>query len=140
MKTRFALIAACLALAGCGPNITESRFFVSPDEAKKIAVIEELQGANDSSPWWTHVALCDFSAEPDFPANIIKLEGRGSIHVSWKISTAVEIGIEDSFSDLNVIDGPNQVDGVEVRLYLLNPRRNKLGEQVVPPKSDRAGG
>ena len=106
-----------LALVACDSSVTDSSSYASPDGKKVVAVAEELQGANDPAPWWTHVSLRD--AEDDFeriPGNLLKLEGRGSIEAKWISNTEVVVCIDDSIWDDDEIKTPILHDGVSIRL------------------------
>jgi hypothetical protein len=85
-----------LALAACDSEVTQKASHRSPDGKRQITVIQELQGANDPSPWWTHVSLTTIDDDsPRIPGNLLKLEGRGSITADWNSNSEVTVFIDD---------------------------------------------
>jgi hypothetical protein len=97
------MLGFCIALVACDSEVTHSESHRSPDGKSQITVVQELQGANDPSPWWTHVSLTTSDDDPPhIPGNMLKLEGRGSIIADWNSSSEVTVFIEDSlFSQIS---------------------------------------
>lgn len=84
-------------MVACDSRITNSDSTPSPGGTKTIAVVEELQGANDPAPWWTHISLRESEDElREIPGNLLKLEGRGSITAIWNGDSEVTIFIDDA--------------------------------------------
>jgi hypothetical protein len=97
------IICFSIALVACDSEITHTASHRSPDGKRQITVAQELQSANDPSPWWTHVSLTTADDDsPRIPGNMLKLEGRGSITADWKSNSEVTVFIDDSlFSQIS---------------------------------------
>ena len=97
MRQIFTIGTCLLLLASCDSSITDSKSYSSPDGKLIITVVEELQGANDPAPWWTHVSLEENGDElKKIPGNILKLDGRGAITAAWNGDKDVTIFIDDA--------------------------------------------
>jgi hypothetical protein len=82
--TIFGLLAT-LSLVACDSEITDVATYPSPDGKFFLAVVTELQAANDPTPWWTHLSLRKSGEDPrKIPGNVITLEGRGQTTVQWQ--------------------------------------------------------
>lgn len=89
-------IGFSIMLVACDSEITSTATHHSNDGKLQIQFVEELQGANDPSPWWTHVSLTKGKDDlRQFPGNLLKLEGRGSIAVDWNGNSEVSVYLED---------------------------------------------
>ena len=91
------IVGFSIALVACDSKAIYTASHRSPDGKRQIAVTEELQGANDPTPWWTHVSLTTADdVLPRIPGNMLKLEGRGSIAADWNSSSEVTVYIDDT--------------------------------------------
>lgn len=92
-------MGTCFLLASCDSRITGTRLYSSPNGTRSVTVIEELQGANDPAPWWTHVSLREGRDKSAMiPGNLIKLEGRGAVTAAWSGDQEVTIFVDDALS------------------------------------------
>jgi len=108
----FFLMITSFALSACKPEITDSYSFKSPSGAHFICVVEELQGANDPAPWWTHLSIKQQGKNQDrIPGNILKLKGRGPVSATWKNNAHVVISLGKTHF-LQITDRSMEVDGV----------------------------
>ncbi len=114
MRQIFTIGTCLLLLASCDSSITDSKSYSSPDGKRIITVVEELQGANDPSPWWTHVSLRENGDELNkIPGNILKLNGRGAVTAAWNGDKVVTIFIDDTlFSQVSAT--PTEKHGVQI--------------------------
>jgi hypothetical protein len=98
MVRQIITVGTCLLLlASCDSRITDSKSYSSPDGKLVITVVEELQGANDPAPWWTHVSLRENGDElKKIPGNILMFDGRGAVTAAWNGDKDVTIFIDDT--------------------------------------------
>ena len=98
MMRQIITIGTCLLLlASCDSSITDSKSYSSPNGKLIITVVEELQGANDPAPWWTHVSLRENGDElKKIPGNILMFDGRGAVTAAWNGDKDVTIFIDDT--------------------------------------------
>ena len=91
------IVGFSIALVACDSQVTRTESHHSLGGKRQITVAQELQGANDPSPWWTHVSLTTAGDDsPRIPGNLLKLEGRGMIAADWNSSSEVTVSIDDS--------------------------------------------
>lgn len=114
-----------IMLVACDSEITSTAAHHSPDGKLQIQVVEELQGANDPSPWCTHVSLT--KGEDDLwqiPGNLLKLEGRGSIAVAWNGSSEVSVYLDDFLS--------SQITSLTVMKHDTRITFRRMGSRTTP--------
>jgi len=122
-------LGACLLLVACDSSITNSDSIPSPDGTKTIAVVEELQGANDPAPWWTHVALRDNEEDlRKIPGNLLKLEGKDSVAATWNGNSEVTIFIDDTLIS-QVAESSTERQGVRITYRKASERTETNSEQ-----------
>jgi hypothetical protein len=128
MMRQLTIIGACLLLVSCDSSITDSESYASPDGRSIIAVVEELQGANDPAPWWTHISLQgDGDGLREIPGNVLKLEGRGSVAARWNGNSEVTIYIDDAlFSQVSA--APKEKQGVQIFFRRMSARTETNSE------------
>jgi len=115
MMRQFIIMGTCFLLASCDSSVTDSKSYASPDGTRIVTVIEELQGANDPAPWWTHVSLRENRDKSAMiPGNLLKLEGRGAVTAAWSGDQEVTIFVDDAlFSQVST--GLAEKQGVQIR-------------------------
>ena len=110
------VFGTCLVLAACNSDITDTASYPSPDGKRLIAVVEELQGANDPAPWLTHVSLME-ARDPlkrGVPGNLLELQGRGAVTAVWDGNSEVAVVLNDSFHAEELPAASIQMMGVRV--------------------------
>ena len=96
-----------------------------------IVVVEELQGANDPVPWWTHVSIKQTGDDlRSIPGNLLKLRGRGSVTATWNGNEAVTILVEDSLYTSQVSSHSTEKQGVQINFRRASDRTDSNSEQV----------
>ena len=126
------IVGFSIALVACDSEVTHTVSHRSPDGKRKITVAQELQGANDSSPWWTHVSLTtDDDDSPRIPGNLLKLEGRGPIAADWNSCSEVTVFIDDSL--FSQISSPSLVLHDTRITYRRASSRTTTHSEAVPP-------
>ena len=115
MMRQIFTMGTCFLLASCDSSVTDSKSYASPDGTRIVTVIEELQGANDPAPWWTHVSLRENRDKSAMiPGNLLKLEGRGAVTAAWSGDQEVTIFVDDAlFSQVST--GLAEKQGVQIR-------------------------
>ena len=123
------ILGACLLLVACDSSITNSDSTPSPDRTKTIVVVEELQGANDPAPWWTHVSLRENEDDlRKIPGNLLKLEGRGSVTATWNGDSEVTIFIDDALFS-QAAEPSTETQGVRITYRRTKDRTEANSEQ-----------
>lgn len=126
---RITALGASLLIIACDSSITYSNPTPSSDEKQTIVVVEELQGANDSAPWWTHILLRkEQEMASKIPGNLLKLQGRGSVTAMWNGTSEVTIFIDDAlFSQVPTTS--TEMQGVLVTYRRASDRTQANSEQ-----------
>ena len=110
---------ACLAVAGCDSSFKSTNSFPSPKKAFVVDVSTELQGANDSEPWWQHISFR--TAESD------QIGGRGNFliysspsppQIIWKDETHLEIVAKDVGDTFEALQRPKELDRVDLKIVV----------------------
>ncbi|MDA7920448.1 hypothetical protein N9B73_01730 [Verrucomicrobiales bacterium] len=129
MMRQITTLGACLLLVACDSSITNSASTPSPDGTKTIAVVEELQGANDPTSWWKHISLRENEEDlRKIPGNLLKLDGRGSVTATWNGNSEVTIFIDDAlFSQTAATSTEKQ--GVQITFRRASDRTETNSEQ-----------
>jgi hypothetical protein len=132
MRHIFTIGTCLLLLASCDSSITGSKSYSSPNGKRIITVVEELQGANDPAPWWTHVSLRENGDKLNqIPGNILKLDGRGSVTATWNSDRDVTIFIDETLF-LQVPATPTEKHGVKISFRRASTRIKTNSEQDAP--------
>ena len=108
-------MGTCFLLVSCDSSVTDSKSYASPDGTRIVTVSQELQGANDPAPWWTHVSLRENRDQSAMvPGNLLKLEGRGAVTAAWRGDQEVTIFVDDAlFSQVSTAQA--EMHGVQIR-------------------------
>ena len=127
MRAIFGLFGFLLtiSLVACDSEITDVVTYPSPDGKFVLAVVTELQAANDPTPWWTHVSL----RQPGdnlrkIPGNVLKLEGRGQTTAQWQGPSRVVLTLRGELKDLNKIPTEKTIRDVTV-VFVTNQGEQK---------------
>ena len=88
-----------------------------------IEVLEEIQGANDPAPFWTHISLLrDSDKKKQAPGNLLKLKGTGRIAVRWQAENLVRIYLAEVLTPENEIPKTPITRGeIEILFIIGNP-------------------
>ncbi len=115
MMRQIFTMGTCFLLVSCDSSVTDSKSYASPDGTRIVTVSQELQGANDPAPWWTHVSLREKRDQSAMvPGNLLKLEGRGAVTAAWRGDQEVTIFVDDAlFSQVSTAQA--EMHGVQIR-------------------------
>lgn len=117
------LLITISSLAACDSEITNVASYPSPDGKFVLAVVTELQAANDPTPWWTHVSLRRYGEDlRKISGNIVVLEGRGRASAQWLSPSRVMLNLEGEFNNLKAITSEKRIKDITVVLVINQSR------------------